>query len=222
MEQNLMDNLIRTHIDCLKTLLKQKTVMSKVGNKQVPHNQVIAYMNLEHIESVDGFAVGLLCQSSAEEHNTYGIFDLKTQRMFNNNPIDSFQLCEIDYANELHMESDILLKVADILLKSDFKIEIISSKPAEYDTTDKIRDLFDNFADFLIEKNNRYGDSALNPTKIFSEIDAGSQIRTRLDDKLQRIANSDELRKNDVCDVFGYVALLMIENGWLTFGDLLD
>jgi hypothetical protein len=33
---------------------------------------------------------------------------------------------------------------------------------------------------------------------------------------------SEELRKNDVADVFGYVALLMIQRGWLTFEDLLD
>lgn len=32
----------------------------------------------------------------------------------------------------------------------------------------------------------------------------------------------DELKKNDVSDVFGYVALLMIQKGWLEFNDQLD
>lgn len=82
--------------------------------------------------------------------------------------------------------------------------------------------LFDNFKEFLLEKNKRYGDSAINPIRVFSNESAEEQIRARLDDKLRRIKNSDELRKNDTCDIFGYVALLMISNGWLDFEDLLD
>ena len=89
-------------------------------------------------------------------------------------------------------------------------------------TQNKIEILFDNFKQFLIEKNNRYGDSALNPAKIFSNQSTDMQICNRLDDKLNRIKISQELRKNDVADVFGYVALLMIQNGWLEFDDLLD
>ena len=99
-------------------------------------------------------------------------------------------------------------------------------------TQQKIELLFDNFKEFLKEKNKRYGDSALEPMNIFAD-DADnqqkneiSQIRIRLDDKLKRIKTAREqrvpLRKNDVCDVFGYVALLMVENNWLEFDDLLD
>ena len=82
--------------------------------------------------------------------------------------------------------------------------------------------LFDNFKDFLLEKNKRYGDSSQNPIQVFSKESAEGQIRARLDDKLRRIKNSDELRKNDVSDVFGYVALLLISKGWLEFEDLID
>jgi len=89
-------------------------------------------------------------------------------------------------------------------------------------TQDQIKILFSNFAEFLCEKNKRYGDSALNPAMIFSNAPAEIQIRNRLDDKLNRIKNSEELLKNDVSDVFGYVALLMIQKGWVEFEDLLD
>ena len=82
--------------------------------------------------------------------------------------------------------------------------------------------LFDNFKEFLLEKNKRYGDSAINPIQVFSNESAEEQIRARLDDKLRRIKNSDELRKNDVSDCFGYIALLLISKGWLEFEDLLD
>lgn len=89
-------------------------------------------------------------------------------------------------------------------------------------TQDDIELLMTNFAKFLVEKNNRYGDAALNPLQIFSKLNAEDQICNRLDDKLGRIKNSNELKKNDVCDIFGYIALLMIKNNWLTFEDLLD
>ena len=92
----------------------------------------------------------------------------------------------------------------------------------EHNTQEDIETLFNNFKEFLKEKNRRYGDSALNPACIFSKTTAQTQICTRLDDKLNRIKNSDQLRKNDVADVMGYVALLMIQNEWLEFEDLLD
>lgn len=89
-------------------------------------------------------------------------------------------------------------------------------------THDEIEVLFHNFKEFLKEKNRRYGDSALNPIRVFSNESAEEQIRARLDDKLRRIKNSDELRKNDVADCFGYIALLLIQKGWLEFEDLID
>ena len=95
-------------------------------------------------------------------------------------------------------------------------------KVEEPSTREAIANLFDNFSDFLIEKNVRYGDSALNPSNTFSKVSTEDQICNRLDDKLNRIKNSEELKKNDVADVFGYVALLMVKKGWLTFDELLD
>ena len=82
--------------------------------------------------------------------------------------------------------------------------------------------LFDNFKEFLLEKNKRYGDSHASPVNIFSKHSAEAQILARLDDKLSRIKNSDELRRNDVADLFGYTALLLIQKNWLEFSDLID
>lgn len=92
----------------------------------------------------------------------------------------------------------------------------------ENDNKTKIARLFNNFREFLIEKNIRCGDSALKPNQIFCKESGSKQIMSRLDNKLSRIANSEELKKNDLSDVFGYVALLLIANGWLTFYEFLD
>ena len=68
--------------------------------------------------------------------------------------------------------------------------------------------------DLLIEKNNAYGDSALNPIGIFSCLKAPEAIKIRLDDKLKRIANvglNDET-EDTLMDCAGYMILLMIAN----------
>ena len=95
-------------------------------------------------------------------------------------------------------------------------------KTKNQDIQAKINRLFTNFSKFLIEKNKRYGDSALHPLQIFSKSPANVQVCNRLDDKLGRIKHARELTKNDVADVFGYTALLLIQNDWLEFDDLLD
>jgi len=89
-------------------------------------------------------------------------------------------------------------------------------------TKQKIEYLYNNFKKFLIEKNKRYGNSVFDPIHIFSESDSETQIRVRLDDKLKRIIYSKDLRKNDVCDLFGYLSLLLISKDWIDFEDLLD
>jgi hypothetical protein len=91
------------------------------------------------------------------------------------------------------------------------------------DTQQKIDRLMFNFGEFLKEKNKRYGDSAISPMQLFSKLDASNSIAIRIDDKLNRIKNSQEgLRKADVCDLFGYLALLMIEKDWITFKEEID
>jgi len=83
------------------------------------------------------------------------------------------------------------------------------------ETQKQIRELCDAMRDFLLEKNKRYGDAALQPAKIFSNLDAADSIKIRLDDKLNRIINNrhSEPRANDVCDVIGYCFLLLISMG---------
>ena len=62
----------------------------------------------------------------------------------------------------------------------------------------------------LKEKNEAYGNTALNPTNIFSKLDSTEAICARIDDKLARISNrgiNDET-EDTVDDVIGYLLLL--------------
>lgn len=90
------------------------------------------------------------------------------------------------------------------------------------DTQDQISAVFDGMRDLVLEKNKRYGDSALHPVNCFSKVSADESIRIRLDDKLKRIMNATELRKNDVADIIGYLSLLCVSRNWIDFQDLID
>lgn len=63
----------------------------------------------------------------------------------------------------------------------------------------------------LIAKNQRYGNSALDPVRIFSRADKAEQIRVRIDDKLSRIRNQQADDDEDaVLDLIGYLILLRL------------
>ena len=63
----------------------------------------------------------------------------------------------------------------------------------------------------LIDKNRKYGNSALEPKRVFSKSSAKEQILVRIDDKLSRIANQQIDEDEDVIDdLIGYLFLLKI------------
>lgn len=79
-------------------------------------------------------------------------------------------------------------------------------------TKDKIKMKCKELEALLIDKNNKYGDSALDPLHIFSSCNASTSIKVRLDDKLKRIANAGvvEDTEDTLIDIAGYIILLMI------------
>lgn len=64
----------------------------------------------------------------------------------------------------------------------------------------------------LLEKNRKYGDSALNPVRVFSRADRVEQLRVRIDDKISRIATSGDRTPDEdtVLDLLGYLVLYRI------------
>ena len=90
-----------------------------------------------------------------------------------------------------------------------------NSEITEVPTQRKIREITDAMKDLLLYKNNKYGDSAISPKKIFYKGDSTNSILIRLDDKLGRVMSNteDKPRVNDVCDIIGYCTLLLISMG---------
>jgi hypothetical protein len=78
-------------------------------------------------------------------------------------------------------------------------------------TEDLIENVCSDVQEMLIQKNRAYGDSALDPVRIFSKSDAVEQIYVRIDDKLSRVKRGHEYPGDDtIKDLVGYLILLLV------------
>lgn len=63
----------------------------------------------------------------------------------------------------------------------------------------------------LIAKNASYGNSALDPVRLFAKSDAVEQIKVRIDDKISRLVRGHEaFGDNTGDDLLGYFVLLKV------------
>ncbi len=82
----------------------------------------------------------------------------------------------------------------------------------------KCEAILDGIKETLITKNKNYGNSALEPLRVFSKADPVEQLKVRIDDKLSRISRgskegislSDESFTDTVRDLIGYLVLFLI------------
>ena len=78
-------------------------------------------------------------------------------------------------------------------------------------THQEISMVLDEVREVLLNKNRRYGDSALNPKRIFSKAPLVESLLVRIDDKLSRIMSGQQDEDEDVeLDLIGYLVLLKI------------
>ena len=72
---------------------------------------------------------------------------------------------------------------------------------------------------FLLDKNKNYGNSAAEPSTIFSDLSPIEGVKLRIDDKLKRIKNQKKNPGNDkedtVRDLIGYLILyeILLDDG---------
>ncbi len=62
----------------------------------------------------------------------------------------------------------------------------------------------------LREKNLAYGNSAIDPVRIFSKASAEEQILVRLDDKVSRLVRGEAAGEDVLLDLVGYIVLLRV------------
>lgn len=70
----------------------------------------------------------------------------------------------------------------------------------------------DQICTMLLEKNVKYGNSALDPVRVFSKASTTEQLLVRIDDKLSRIKTTgmEAPDEDTLNDLIGYLILLKI------------
>lgn len=99
----------------------------------------------------------------------------------------------------------------------DWELVIVDKEVAHCPTSninpfaDHVYEITSRVAELLIDKNRKYGNSALEPVRVFSKSDAVEQIKVRIDDKLSRMVSGQSDDDEDVVDdLIGYLILLKI------------
>ena len=99
-------------------------------------------------------------------------------------------------------------KPVEYISKEEYHKVLAATEP-----TDPIASMFDELKTFVMQKNSSYGNSVLDPVRVFSKADKKEQIRVRIDDKLSRLVrgNSDIESDTDIIkDLIGYLVLLLV------------
>lgn len=78
------------------------------------------------------------------------------------------------------------------------------------ETRRRIAEECDAVKALLIEKNIAYGDSAMDPVRVFSSASPVEQLLVRIDDKLSRIARGRAAGEDVTLDLIGYLILLRV------------
>lgn len=78
---------------------------------------------------------------------------------------------------------------------------------------EQVYKVLSEITEMLIAKNQKYGNSALEPLGVFSQLSAKEGLLVRIDDKLKRIKNGTLDRDDEdvINDLIGYLVLLKIE-----------
>jgi hypothetical protein len=93
----------------------------------------------------------------------------------------------------------------------DFKCQDLTLLTVGTAAGKEILDTCHEIAHMLVKKNIAYGNSALDPIRIFSKAGSREQLHVRIDDKLNRLMKgTDYPGDNDIDDLIGYLVLLKI------------
>jgi hypothetical protein len=134
---------------------------------------------------------------------TCGVIPLATRKMDDVTVVTSGEIVELYYDDSNRVIDADTMTTARSMSIRDF---VDAKSPS-----DSIIAVCDSVKEMLLEKNRKYGNSALNPCRVFSKADSVEQLKVRIDDKINRIKNEQNDEDEDVVkDLIGYLVLLEI------------
>lgn len=102
-------------------------------------------------------------------------------------------------------------KLAEKLWSEGGAWDSLSELAAEAPSGKEILEAGIDILTLLLHKNISYGNSAIEPLRLFSNASVEEQIMVRIDDKLSRLKNNQEYPgDNDIDDLIGYLILLKV------------
>lgn len=145
---------------------------------------------------------------------------LKQHECDGKNIIDEFELREVYYNTQASYlwnndnKHDIIQFAENLAVTANasaLSVKDINETHVAKSPSDSIISVCDSIKELLLEKNRKYGNSALNPCRVFSKADSVEQLKVRIDDKINRIKNEQNDEDEDVVkDLIGYLVLLII------------
>ena len=87
----------------------------------------------------------------------------------------------------------------------------VYKRDAKSDFREQLNEVLDEVRLMLVQKNEAYGDAALNPVRIFSKADPLEQLKVRIDDKLSRLARGENAGEDVIHDLLGYLIIYRIQ-----------
>lgn len=204
-----IDKLIKSHTSFIITEDEPNIFIIHDGNYnmniqvQVEENDIQVYVYDEKGEELGSETLGNI--NSLD--NTIFNFAIFYERTYQDIRKERF-----DKAMEQDKQTEIKTKTEENKsMPVGFENVRIHEGKLETTTQKQIKDICDSLSDLLVYKNQKYGNSALEPKNIFYKGNAETSIMIRLDDKLGRIINNtDGIRVNDVCDIIGYLVLYLV------------
>lgn len=99
-----------------------------------------------------------------------------------------------------------------ILEADDYETAVVDRSASDFPSV--LEAVLADLRTFLIAKNAAYGNSALEPVRVFSKADPMEQIRVRIDDKLSRLFRGESAGEDTELDLLGYLTLLQVARRW--------
>jgi hypothetical protein len=89
-------------------------------------------------------------------------------------------------------------------------VELMLRKMSTDELQNRASEVLNDAREMLIEKNANYGDSALNPVRIFATASPMEQLLVRIDDKISRLERGQAAGEDVAKDLLGYFLLVLI------------
>jgi|GEM_PF-872922 len=93
---------------------------------------------------------------------------------------------------------------------SKVTIELMLRKIPHTELRTRVAEVFADAREMVIAKNAAYGDSALNPVRVFATASPMEQLLVRLDDKVSRLERGQAAGEDVAKDMLGYLLLVLI------------